>query len=406
LIPVSAVRRVTVLGCTGSIGVQTLDIIRNQGSKFKVVGISANGSNPAQLAAYAIEFDVEYLAIAQATAAQDVQLALYAEAKRAGYAEGNFTLPKLLIGPQAATELAAIPVDVVVNGISGAVGLLPTVAVLKAGSTLALANKESLVIGGRAVTSLARAGQIVPVDSEHSAIAQCLRSGSSSEVKRLVLTASGGPFRGKSRAELSEVTPAQALDHPTWSMGPVVTINSATLMNKGLEVIEAHLLFNIPIEQIDVVVHPQSVVHSMVEFSDGSTIAQASPPDMHLPIALGLAWPDRIADAAPGCDWSAATAWTFEPLDDGVFPALNLAKRAGKLSGTAPAVLNGANEIAVEAFLAGKIGYLQIVEFVEKVLEEHLVTNFVSDLDLTVEEVLTAARWAESKCRTLVTPVE
>ncbi|MEI6109679.1 MAG: 1-deoxy-D-xylulose-5-phosphate reductoisomerase [Actinomycetes bacterium] len=402
----SAVRRVTVLGCTGSIGVQTLDIIRNQGSKFKVVGISANGSNPAQLAAYAIEFDVEYLAIAQATAAQDVQLALYAEAKRAGYAEGNFTLPKLLIGPQAATELAAIPVDVVVNGISGAVGLLPTVAVLKAGSTLALANKESLVIGGRAVTSLARAGQIVPVDSEHSAIAQCLRSGSSSEVKRLVLTASGGPFRGKSRAELSEVTPAQALDHPTWSMGPVVTINSATLMNKGLEVIEAHLLFNIPIEQIDVVVHPQSVVHSMVEFSDGSTIAQASPPDMHLPIALGLAWPDRIADAAPGCDWSAATAWTFEPLDDGVFPALNLAKRAGKLSGTAPAVLNGANEIAVEAFLAGKIGYLQIVEFVEKVLEEHLVTNFVSDLDLTIEEVLTAARWAESKCRTLVTPVE
>ncbi len=402
----SAVRRVTVLGCTGSIGVQTLDIIRNQGSKFKVVGISANGSNPAQLAAYAIEFDVEYLAIAQATAAQDVQLALYAEAKRAGYAEGNFTLPKLLIGPQAATELAAIPVDVVVNSISGAVGLLPTVAVLKAGSTLALANKESLVIGGRAVTSLARAGQIVPVDSEHSAIAQCLRSGSSSEVKRLVLTASGGPFRGKSRAELSEVTPAQALDHPTWSMGPVVTINSATLMNKGLEVIEAHLLFNIPIEQIDVVVHPQSVVHSMVEFSDGSTIAQASPPDMHLPIALGLAWPDRIADAAPGCDWSAATAWTFEPLDDGVFPALNLAKRAGKLSGTAPAVLNGANEIAVEAFLAGKIGYLQIVEFVEKVLEEHLVTNFVSDLDLTIEEVLTAARWAESKCRTLVTPVE
>ena len=402
----SAVRRVTVLGCTGSIGVQTLDIIRNQGSKFKVVGISANGSNPAQLAAYAIEFDVEYLAIAQATAAQDVQLALYAEAKRAGYAEGNFTLPKLLIGPQAATELAAIPVDVVVNGISGAVGLLPTVAVLKAGSTLALANKESLVIGGRAVTSLARAGQIVPVDSEHSAIAQCLRSGSSSEVKRLVLTASGGPFRGKSRAELSEVTPAQALDHPTWSMGPVVTINSATLMNKGLEVIEAHLLFNIPIEQIDVVVHPQSVVHSMVEFSDGSTIAQASPPDMHLPIALGLAWPDRIADAAPGCDWSAATAWTFEPLDDGVFPALNLAKRAGKLSGTAPAVLNGANEIAVEAFLAGKIGYLQIVEFVEKVLEEHLVTNFVSDLDLTIEEVLTAARWAESKCRTLVTSVE
>ena len=399
----SAVRRVTVLGCTGSIGVQTLDIIRNQGSHFKVIGISANGSNPAQLAAFAIEFDVEYLAIAQATSAQDVQLALYAEAKRAGYAEGNFTLPKLLIGPQAATELAAIPVDVVVNGITGAVGLLPTVAALNAGSSLALANKESLVIGGRAVTRLAKPGQIVPVDSEHSAIAQCLRSGSHSEIKRLVLTASGGPFRGKSRTDLSKVTATEALKHPTWTMGPVVTINSATLMNKGLEVIEANLLFDIPIDQIDVVVHPQSVVHSMVEFTDGSTIAQASPPDMHLPIALALAWPDRIPDASAGCDWTAATTWTFEPLDEEVFPALNLAKRAGKLSGTAPAVLNAANEIAVEAFLENRIAFLQIVEFVEKVLEEHLVTNFVSDQDLTIEEVLTASRWAESKCRTLVT---
>jgi 1-deoxy-D-xylulose-5-phosphate reductoisomerase len=395
-------RSVIVLGSTGSIGTQTLEIIRDSKSDFKVVGISAGGSNASLLAEQALEFQVEYVAIANATAAQDVQLAIYAQAKKAGYSEGNFTLPKMLIGPQAAAELAAVSVDVVVNGITGAVGLLPTVAALNAGSVLALANKESLVIGGKAVTKLAKPGQIVPVDSEHSAIAQCLRSGQASEVKRLVLTASGGPFRSMSRGQLAEVTPEQALNHPTWSMGPVVTINSATMMNKGLEVIEAHLLFDIELANIDVVVHPQSVVHSMVEFIDGSTIAQASPPDMRLPIALGLVWPDRITGLASGCDWTQATSWTFEPLDNEVFTAVELAKLAGTRAGTAPAVLNGANEVAVAAFLAGELSFLGIVDFVAEVLQIHLDTNFVSDQDLTIEEVLKAADWAQLYGRELL----
>ena len=395
-------RSVIVLGSTGSIGTQTLEIIRESNSEFKVIGISAGGGNPSLLAEQALEFQVEYVAIANATAAQDVQLAIYAQAKKAGYAEGNFTLPKMLIGPQAATELAGLSCDVVVNGITGAVGLLPTVAALNAGSVLALANKESLVIGGKAVTKLAKPGQIVPVDSEHSAIAQCLRSGQANEVKRLVLTASGGPFRSMSREQLENVTPEQALNHPTWSMGPVVTINSATMMNKGLEIIEAHLLFNIELEKIDVVVHPQSVVHSMVEFIDGSTIAQASPPDMRLPIALGLVWPERITGLASGCDWSQATSWTFEPLDAKVFAAVEIAKLAGTRAGTAPAVLNGANEVGVAAFLAGELPFLGIVEFVAEVLHIHLETNFVSDQDLTIEEVLKAADWAQQYGRELL----
>ena len=395
-------RSVIVLGSTGSIGTQTLEVIRASDSEFKVVGISAGGNNPSLLAEQALEFQVEYVAIANATAAQDVQLAIYAQAKKAGYSEGNFTLPKMLVGPQAATELAGVSADVVVNGITGAVGLLPTVAALTAGSVLALANKESLVIGGTAVTKLAKPGQIVPVDSEHSAIAQCLRSGEASEVKRLVLTASGGPFRGKSRKDLEAVTPEQALNHPTWAMGPVVTINSATLMNKGLEVIEAHLLFGIEFENIDVVVHPQSVVHSMVEFIDGSTVVQASPPDMRLPIALGLVWPNRITGIASGCDWTQATSWTFEPLDNEVFTAVELAKLAGSRAGTAPAVLNGANEVAVTAFLAGELSFLGIVDFVAEVLQVHLDSNFVSDQDLTIEEVLKAADWAQLYGRELL----
>ena len=395
-------RSVIVLGSTGSIGTQTLDVIRASDSDFKVIGISAGGNNPSLLAEQALEFNVEYLAIANATAAQDVQLAIYAQAKKAGYSEGNFMLPKMLIGPDAATELAGVSADVVVNGISGAVGLLPTVAALNAGSVLALANKESLVIGGTAVTKLAKPGQIVPVDSEHSAIAQCLRSGAAAEVKRLVLTASGGPFRSMKRQQLENVTSQQALNHPTWSMGPVVTINSATMMNKGLEVIEAHLLFDIDFADIDVVVHPQSVVHSMVEFIDGSTIAQASPPDMRLPIALGLVWPNRITGLATGCDWTQAIAWTFEPLDEETFPAVALAKLAGAKAGTAPAVLNGANEVAVAAFLAGELPFLGIVDFVSEVVHRHLETNFVSDQGLTIEEVLKAADWAQQYGRELL----
>ena len=388
-------RRVTVLGSTGSIGTQTLDIIRANSKGFQVVGIGAGGTNPTLLAQQALEFNVEYLAIATATAAQDVQLALYAQAKKLGFSEGNFALPKLLIGPTAATELAQISVDVLVNAITGAVGLMPTVAALKAGSTLALANKESLVIGGAAVKNLAKPGQIVPVDSEHSAIAQCLVGQQGQQVHKLILTASGGPFRGMNLAQLEEVTVEQALNHPTWSMGPVVTINSATMMNKGLEIIEAHLLFDVAYENIEVVVHPQSVVHSMVEFIDGSTIAQASPPDMHLPISLGLNWPNRIAKSSLACNWTVPTSWHFEPLDEVTFPAVSLAKRAGELAGTAPAVLNGANEVAVAAFLAGNMSFIKIVNFVSLVLDTHINTNFVSDEELTIEEVLKAADWAQ-----------
>jgi 1-deoxy-D-xylulose-5-phosphate reductoisomerase len=382
-------RRVVVLGSTGSIGTQALDIVRANRGAFEVVALSAGGANPELLADQAREFGVAAVAIADESAADSL---------RAGLDQGVV----LHAGPDAAAEVAEMGCDVVLNGITGAVGLAPTVAALNAGTTLALANKESLVIGGRAVTRLAAPGQIVPVDSEHSALAQALRSGTPAEVSRLVLTASGGPFRGKTRADLAAVTAQEALTHPTWAMGPVVTVNSSTLMNKGLEVIEAHLLFDVPYDRIDVVVHPQSVVHSMVEFVDGSTIAQASPPDMHLPIAMGLAWPDRVAGSARGCDWSTAATWTFEPLDEETFPAVRLAKRAGTAAGTAPAVMNAANEAAVAAFLAGRIPYLQIVDTVQSVVDRHLGSGHVSDERLTVEAVVAADAWGGQEARALL----
>src|SRR6187397_1148957 len=305
-------RRVIILGSTGSIGTQALEVIRANPRRFEVVGLSA-GSQREVMQAQAEQFQVEFTAL----------------------------------GADEAEQLVRdVEADVVLNGITGSVGLGPTLAALEVGRTLALANKESLIVGGDLVTARARPGQIVPVDSEHSAIAQALRSGEHSEVRRLVLTASGGPFRGRDRASLADVTPAEALAHPTWNMGRVVTTNSATLVNKGLEVIEAHMLFDIPLDRIDVVVHPQSIVHSMVEFVDGSTIAQASPPDMRLPIALGLGWPDRVAKASQPCDWSKATSWTFEPLDTTAFPAVGLAKDAAKQGSTYPAVFNAANEEA------------------------------------------------------------
>ena len=395
-------RRLIILGATGSIGTQALDIVRDNPTEFKVVGLSAGGSNVAALARFALEFNVEAVAIANGTAAQDFQLAIYAQASKQGYAEGSFEVPKLLVGPTAATELAKYSVDVVLNGITGAVGLGPTVAALEAGTQLALANKESLVIGGKAVTRLAKPGQLIPVDSEHSALAQCLRSGSPAEVKKLILTASGGPFRGYTKEQLESVTVEQALNHPTWSMGPVVTVNSSTMMNKGLEIIEAHLLFDIPMEQIEVVVHPQSIVHSMVEFNDGSTIAQASPPDMHLPIALGLSWPNRLAQSSTPCNWTESTSWTFEPVDNEVFPAVALAKMAGTKAGTAPAVMNGANEVAVAQFLSGNLKYSQIIPTVSQIVESHLASGFVSDEDLTIEEVMKAAQWAQNACAQLI----
>mgnify|MGYP000995782889 FL=1 len=311
-------------------------------------------------------------------------------------------------GPDASERLAATSCDVVLNGITGAAGLKPTLAALHAGTTLALANKESLVIGGRLVTDAARPGQIVAVDSEHSAFAQALRAGARGEVRRLILTASGGPFRGRTREQLADVTPEQALAHPTWTMGRVVTINSSTLMNKGLELLEAALLYGVGVDDITVVVHPTSDVHSMVEFCDGATIAQCSPPDMRLPIALGLAWPDRVPDAAPAYDWSVPRTWAFEPLDADAFPAVELARRCGRAAGTAPAVFNAANEVCVDAFCDRRLPYLGIVATVAGVVDEHLARTsplaagrHVPDAELSVDAVLAADDWARTRASEL-----
>ncbi|HWG94290.1 MAG TPA: 1-deoxy-D-xylulose-5-phosphate reductoisomerase [Mycobacteriales bacterium] len=393
----TAPRDVVLLGATGSIGTQALDVVRRNPDRLRVVGLGAGGGRVDLLASQALELGVEVVAVAQATAAQDLQLAFYAAAQARGYSAGDYAVPKILAGPDAMTELASwgAPGTVVLNGMTGSVGLAPTLAALEAGRTVALANKESLVAGGPLVTPYR--DQLVPVDSEHSALAQCLRGGRREEVRRLVLTASGGPFRGRRRDELAAVTPEQALAHPTWAMGPVVTINSATLVNKGLELLEAHLLFDVPLRSIDVVVHPQSVVHSMVEFADGSTLAQASPPDMRLPIALGLTWPERLADVSPPVDWTAAHTWEFAPLDDDAFPAVRLARAAGERGGTAPAALNAANEVCVEAFLAGRLPFLGIVDTVARVVDE---TPFRERP--TLAEVLEVEVDARSRARTLV----
>jgi 1-deoxy-D-xylulose-5-phosphate reductoisomerase len=394
---VSVPRDVVILGSTGSVGTQAIDIVRRNPQRFRVVGLAAGGGNADLLARQALELGVEVVAVARASAAQDLQLGFYAAAKAGGYDAGEHPVPRILAGPDAATELARWPCDTVLNAMTGSIGLAPTLAALEADRTLALANKESLVAGGPLVrAAMKRPDQIVPVDSEHSALAQCLRGGTREEVARLVLTASGGPFRGRSRDELAGVTPQDALAHPTWDMGPVVTVNSATLVNKGLEVIEAHLLFDLPYDRIDVVVHPQSVVHSMVEFTDGSTLAQASPPDMRLPIALALGWPGRVPGAARGCDWTAAGTWEFLPLDDSAFPAVRLARSAGEAGGTAPAVYNAANEVCVESFLAGRLPFTGIVDTVTRVLDDHERGN----LD-TVADVVEAEAWARARAREL-----
>ena len=347
-------RTVIVLGSTGSIGVQALEVIAENPDRFKIVGLTA-GTSADMLAEQAAAFGVENTAL----------------------------------GADDASRLVRdVQADVVLNGITGSVGLGPTLAALESGATLALANKESLIVGGDLVKRLAAPGQIVPVDSEHSAIAQALRSGTAAEVRRLVVTASGGPFRGRSRESLVNVTPREALAHPTWDMGLVVTTNSSTLVNKGLEVIEAHLLFDVPYDDIAVTVHPQSIVHSMVEFVDGSTIAQASPPDMKLPISLGLDWPNRVAGVGVPLDWTTPSAWTFEPLDNEVFPAVELAKTVGRLGGTFPAVFNAANEQAVLAFHAGRIGFLDIVDTITRVVETHEAG------ELSLDGVYEAERWA------------
>ena len=393
-------RRVVIVGSTGSIGTQALDVIRGNRDRFTVVGLASGGGQVGLLAKQALEFGVEVVGVAHAPAAQDLQLALSVAAGEGGSERGAFDLPKVVAGPSAAAEVAGWPCDVVLNSITGSIGLAPTLAALAAGNTLALANKESLIVGGPLVKQAASPGQIVPVDSEHSALAQCLRGGRADEVRQLILTASGGPFRGCSRAELESVTPEQALAHPTWSMGPVVTINSATLVNKGLELIEAHLLFDLALDRIDVVVHPQSVIHSMVEFVDGSTLAQASPPDMRLPIALALAWPDRIPAAAKPCDWSKQVHWDFLPLDREAFPAVELARKAAVAGHTAPAVYNAANEECVAAFLSEQLPFLAIVDTVAAVLDEHLrdLARLPSlEKLLMLDDVLGAEAWARQR---------
>lgn len=356
-------RRVIILGSTGSIGTQALEVIAQNPSEFEVVGLAA-GTNRQLLDQQAEKFAV----------------------------------PRAVQGARAAAEMVReLDADVVVNGITGSVGLEATLATLETNKVLALANKESLIVGGKLVTNLAKPGQIVPVDSEHSALAQCLLGGSKDEVAKLILTASGGPFRGFSRGQLAEVTPQQALAHPTWVMGKVVTTNSATMVNKGLELIEAHLLFDIPFDRIEVTVHPQSVVHSMVEFTDGSVLAQCSPPNMKLPIALGMSWPRRLPNIAPACDWSKAATWTFEPLDESVFRAVALARRVGEAGLTYPAVYNAANEQAVEAFHQGKISFLQIVEIIERVVDVH-----TAETELSLDSVLRAEKWARDHADALM----
>ena len=350
-------RRILVLGSTGSIGTQALEVIRANPRRFEVVGLAA-GSNAELLSQQAEQFHVEDTALGAGQAEQLVR---------------------------------DVDADVVLNAITGSIGLGSTLAALKAGRTLALANKESLIVGGELVTAAASGGQIVPVDSEHSAIAQALRSGAQAEVRRLVVTASGGPFRGRTRTEMNTVTPAEALAHPTWNMGRVVTTNSATLVNKGLEVIEAHLLFDVDYDDIDVVVHPQSIVHSMVEFIDGSTIAQASPPDMRLPISLALDWPHRIGGVGRPLDWTTASSWDFEPLDTEAFPAVALAKSVGRAGRTFPAVFNAANEQAVDAFHEGRLSFLGIVDTISRVVDAHEPPD-----QLTVESLADAEAWARA----------
>ena len=371
-----------ILGSTGSIGTQALEVIAANPDRFEVVGLAAGGANAQLLGQQREATGVTNIAVAGEDAAATIDGVTYT-------------------GADAVTRLVEnTEADVVLNALVGAIGLRPTLAALQTGASLALANKESLVAGGSLVLRAAQPGQIVPVDSEHSALAQCLRAGHRSEVAKLVLTASGGPFRGWSAERLEHVTREQAGAHPTWSMGPMNTLNSASLVNKGLELIETHLLFGIGYERIEVVVHPQSIVHSMVTFSDGSTIAQASPPDMKLPIALALGWPDRVPDAAAACDFSAPASWEFEPLDTAVFPAVELARLAGQRGGCLTAVYNAANEAAAAAFLAGRIRFPAIVRTIAEVV--HAADQWGAE-PATVDDVLDAQRWARDRAGRAVT---
>ena len=369
----SQIIELVILGSTGSIGVQALEIVESNPDKFRVVGLASGSKNIQLLAQQAKKFSVPIIATT------GDRIALSAALKDLG-AFANGGSAEIIDGPTSASQVAAISCDVVLNGITGSIGLGPTLSALAVGNKVALANKESLVAGGDLVMAYGRE-KIIPVDSEHSALYQCFLSGRSSEVKQVVLTASGGPFRD--RTDFSDITVADALSHPTWSMGPVVTINSATLMNKGLEIIETHYLFDLPYSKISAVIHPQSVVHSMVEFVDGSTIAQASPPNMKGPIAYAISGGARIAKATLPIDWSESHTWDFAPIDLTKFPAVDLARRCGELGGGLPAIFNAANEVAVEAFLNQEIAFSQIVGIVEGSVEKMGGNSPISIRDLS-----------------------
>ena len=376
--------RVVVLGSTGSIGTQALEIIAENPDLFELAGISAQGSRPELLLQQAREFglDPSQVAVASDVAADMIDRELDGHVIRGTHS------PRVLV--ERTGDAAS---GVVLNALVGSLGLDATLATLQGGARLALANKESLVAGGDLVLDNASEGQLIPVDSEHSAIAQCLRAGQAGEVESLVLTGSGGPFRGWSREELEPVTPLQAANNPTWSMGQMNALNTSTTVNKGLELIEASLLFGIPASRIDVTVHPESVVHSMVTFCDGATIAQASPASMKLPIAVALGWPRRVTGAHTALDFREAHTWTFEPLDDAAFPAVRLAREAAAAGGCMPAVYNAANEEAAVEFLAGTLSFPRIVDTIAAVLDD---CSSFTDRPRDLDDVLAAERTART----------
>ena len=393
-LPPSDHRTVAILGATGSIGTQALELIAQHPDRF-TVGALAAGGNWQLLAEQAVQTRAPLLGLAA-----DAQQLLRDRVAELAAAAGVDYRPEIVCGPDANEQVAAAAhCNVVLNGMTGSIGLMPTLAALQHGKLVALANKESLIVGGALVKAAARPGQLIPVDSEHSALAQCLWGGRADEVRSLILTASGGPFRGYSAAALAAVTPADALNHPVWQMGKVITTNSATLVNKALEVVEAHLLFDVPLEQCSVVVHPEHVIHSMVEYTDGAVLAQISQPDMRLPIALGIGWPQRVPDAVAPMSFTEAMSWHFEPVDHDTFPAIELARAAAASSATHMAVYNAANEEAVHAFHDGLIKFPDIVATVAKVVEQHAGTDADA---VTVADVLAAEEWARRRCHELL----
>jgi 1-deoxy-D-xylulose-5-phosphate reductoisomerase len=379
-------RRLVILGSTGSIGTQALDVVRRNPDRLEVVGLAAAQSHEL-LVGQIREFLPPVVAVTDERAAGELREAL-----------SGLRRVEVIAGADAAERLARdSDADMVVNAMVGAVGLGPTLSALQSGKMLALANKESLIVGGELVMDLVKGEpeRLVPVDSEHAALAQCLRGESREDLKRVIITASGGPFRGWTREELAKASVKEALAHPTWRMGPKITIDSATLMNKGLEVIEAHFLFGLDYSQIDVVVHPESVVHGIAEFADGAMMAQLSKPDMRLPIQLALAYPERLRAGVEPLDLASLGSLTFEPLDREAFPSLDLCFKAGRLGSTFPAVLNAANEVAVMAFLEGKIAMTGLPDVVERVLDDHQPASVVSVVTLDRADAWARRRAAE-----------